>query len=141
MRAELSAAAVAEKIRPVFSEEQTPTLYAALEGDLSRLTPASLLAAAETDTALQRVADETIKQFCVMLHTLYCLYFAEHINLYGFGFTPEHLEQIRKAAAEFAGKDFAQAIILCPIGERYHFLSGCTYLIQTGFYQRGGLCS
>ena len=141
VRAELSAAAVAEKIRPVFSEEQTPTLYAALEGDLSRLTPASLLAAAETDTALQPVADETIKQFCVMLHTLYCLYFAEHINLYGFGFTPEHLEQIRKAAAEFAGKDFAQAIILCPIGERYHFLSGCTYLIQTGFYQRGGLCS
>ena len=58
-----------------------------------------------------------------------------------FTFTPEHLEQIRKAAAEFAGKDFAQAIILCPIGERYHFLSGCTYLIQTGFYQRGGLCS
>ena len=141
VRAELSAAAVAEKIRPFFSEEQTPTLYAALEGDLSRLTPASLLAAAETDTALQPVADETIKQFCVMLHTLYCLYFAEHINLYGFGFTPEHLEQIRKAAAEFAGKDFAQAIILCPIGERYHFLSGCTYLIQTGFYQRGGLCS
>ena len=141
VRAELSAAAVAEKIRPVFSEEQTPTLYAALEGDLSRLTPASLLAATETDTALQPVADETIKQFCVMLHTLYCLYFAEHINLYGFGFTPEHLEQIRKAAAEFAGKDFAQAIILCPIGERYHFLSGCTYLIQTGFYQRGGLCS
>ena len=141
VQAELSAAAVAEKIRPVFSEEQTPTLYAALEGDLSRLTPASLLAAAETDTALQPVADETIKQFCVMLHTLYCLYFAEHINLYGFGFTPEHLEQIRKAAAEFAGKDFAQAIILCPIGERYHFLSGCTYLIQTGFYQRGGLCS
>ena len=141
VQAELSAAAVAEKIRPVFSEEQPPTLYAALEGDLSRLTPASLLAAAETDTALQPVADETIKQFCVMLHTLYCLYFAEHINLYGFGFTPEHLEQIRKAAAEFAGKDFAQAIILCPIGERYHFLSGCTYLIQTGFYQRGGLCS
>ena len=48
-------------------------------------------------------------------------------------------ELIRKTAEEFAGEAFAQSILLCPIGDRYHFLSGCTYIIQTGFYQRGGL--
>ena len=52
---------------------------------------------------------------------------------------PEHLELIRKTAEEFAGEAFAQSILLCPIGDRYHFLSGCTYIIQAGFYQRGGL--
>ena len=56
-----------------------------------------------------------------------------------FAFTPEHLELIRKTAEEFAGEAFAQSILLCPIGDRYHFLSGCTYIIQAGFYQRGGL--
>lgn len=34
VRAELSAEAVADKIRPVFSEENTPALFAALNGDL-----------------------------------------------------------------------------------------------------------
>lgn len=139
VRAELSAEAVADKIRPVFSEENTPALFAALNGDLSRLTPASLLTAAETDQPLQEIAAETVKKFCVMLQALHCLYAAEHVNLYGFGFTPEHLELIRKTAEEFAGEAFAQSILLCPIGDRYHFLSGCTYIIQAGFYQRGGL--
>ena len=54
VRAELSAEAVADKIRPVFSEENTPALFAALNGDLSRLTPASLLTAAETDQPYRR---------------------------------------------------------------------------------------
>ena len=118
---------------------RSPALFAALNGDLSRLTPASLLTAAETDQPLQEIAAETVKKFCVMLQALHCLYAAEHVNLYGFGFTPEHLELIRKTAEEFAGEAFAQSILLCPIGDRYHFLSGCTYIIQAGFYQRGGL--
>ena len=60
-------------------------------------------------------------------------------NLMALVLTPEHLELIRKTAEEFAGEAFAQSILLCPIGDRYHFLSGCTYIIQAGFYQRGGL--
>ena len=60
-------------------------------------------------------------------------------NLMALVLTPEHLELIRKTAEEFAGEAFAQSILLCPISDRYHFLSGCTYIIQAGFYQRGGL--
>lgn len=139
VRAELSAAGAAEKLRPLFSAENTPALYQALEGDLERLTPAALLTAAETDTALADVTEQILWQFCLMLQALHCLYFAEHVTLYGFGFTQEHLERIRKTAAALAGEEFAQAIVLSPIPDRSRFLCGCTYLIQTGFYQRGGL--
>ena len=139
VRAELSAAAAAAKLRPLFSEENTPALYRALDGDLERLTPAVLLTASETDTAIADIAESILQQFCLMLQALHCLYFAKHVTLYGFGFTQEHLERIRKAAAALAGEDFAQSIVLSPISDRCRFLCGCTYLIQTGFYQRGGL--
>lgn len=139
VRAELSPEALCELVSPLFQEGKTPALSKLLDGDLSRLTLASLLTASEKDEALQPVAESVLKKFCVMLHSLYCLYFTEYICLYRFGFTEQNLDMIRNAANEFAGEKFADSILLSPIGDRYHFLCGCTYIIQLGFYQRGGL--
>lgn len=139
VRAELSPEALSELVAPLFHEDKTPTLCSLLDNDLSRLTLSSLLTAAETDTALMPIAESVLRKFCMMLYSLHCLYFTEYISLYRFGFTEQNLDMIRKAAAEFAGEKFAESILLSPIGDRYHFLCGCTYIIQLGFYQRGGL--
>lgn len=139
VRAELSREAISEQVEPLFSEETTPALYGMLEGEISRLTLAALLTASEEDEALQPVVENILKKFAMMLHSLHSLYFTEYICLYRFGFSEQNLELIRKYAEEFAGEAFANSILLSPIGDRYHFLCGCTYIIQIGFYQRGGL--
>ncbi|MGN1403498.1 MAG: hypothetical protein ACI4XB_04160 [Ruminococcus sp.] len=139
VRAELSPAALGELVSPLFRDGKTPELCKLLDGDLSRLTLAPLLTASETDTALQPIVESVLKKFCTMLHSLHCLYFTEYISLYRFGFTEQNLNMIRKAAKDFAGEKFAESILLSPIGDRYHFLCGCTYIIQLGFFQRGGL--
>lgn len=137
----LSPQAIQAAVAPVFSEEQTPTLWKQLEGDLSQLTLAALLTAAETDTdvILEPAVEVLLQRFVAMLHALYCLYFAEYLCLYQFGFTEENLVQIRQAAEVFAGKAFADAILLSPVQERCRFLCGCTYAIQEGFFRRGGM--
>ena len=109
------------------------------EGDLSRLTLGKLMTVAETDTVLQPVTDGLLLRFVILLYTLYSVYIAKYLCLFQFGFTPENLEQLRACAREFGGDAFADAILLSPIQERYRFLCGCTYAIQTGFYERGGL--
>lgn len=139
VRAELSSEAMQEKVAPFFSQEQTPQLWKLLEGDLSRLTLGKLMTAVETDTVLQPVTDGLLLRFVILLYTLYSVYIAKYLCLFQFGFTPENLEQLRACAREFGGDAFADAILLSPIQERYRFLCGCTYAIQTGFYERGGL--
>lgn len=139
VRAELSPAALGELASPLFQDGKTPQLCKLLDGDLSRLTLASLLTASETDTALQPIVESVLRKFCMMLYSLHCLYFTEYISLFRFGFTEQNLNMIQKAAQEFAGEKFAESILLSPIGDRYHFLCGCTYIIQLGFFQRGGL--
>ncbi len=139
VRAELSLAAIQEQVQPVFSQEQTPTLYRMVEGDINRLSLSILLTAAEDDEMLRSIIDTLMMKFMALLHSLHCLYFAEHICLYGFGFTEAHLSAIRDYAQRYAGEKFAATILLSPIQERFHFLCGCTYAIQRGFYQRGGL--
>ena len=139
VRAELSSEAMQEKVAPFFSQEQTPQLWKLLEGDLSRLTLGKLMTVAETDTVLQPVTDGLLLRFVILLYTLYSVYIAKYLCLFQFGFTPENLEQLRACAREFGGDAFADAILLSPIQERYRFLCGCTYAIQTGFYERGGL--
>ncbi len=139
VRAELSPEALGELVSPLFQDGKTPELSRLLDGDLSRITLASLLTASETDEALKPLVASVLKKFCMMLYSLHCLYFTEYICLYRFGFTEQNLDMIRMAANEFAGEKFAESILLSPIGDRYHFLCGCTYIIQLGFFQRGGL--
>lgn len=137
--AELSVAAMQEQVQPVFSQEQTPKLYELVDGDITRLSLSVLLTAAESDEVLRPTTDALMMKFMALLHSLHCLYFAEHICLYGFGFTDAHLNAIRGYALQYAGVKFAETIMLSPIQERFHFLCGCTYAIQRGFYVRGGL--
>ncbi len=137
--AELSPARLQNDLSAWFSPEQTPVLHRLLAGDLSQVTMGTLLTAAREDTVLQDYAAAVVRKFCVLLYNLRCVYFADKICLYQLGLDEAALEQVRQCAADFAGADFAQAIVCSPIGERYRFLCGCLYVIRKGFYEKGGL--
>lgn len=139
VHAELSRERIHGMIAPLFTPEQTPALYALLEGDLSRLTMGRLLTAMESDQILAQQADALLGKFFVLLSNLYTLYQAKYISLCGFGLSEKNMELLRKFAADFGGEDFSASIVCCPIQEKYRFLCGCVYAIQNGFFQRGGM--
>lgn len=139
VQAEISIEAMIQKIQPVFSQADTPVLYQSLNGNLSQLTMAKLLTAADYDVPLMPIASTLLEKFVMLLYNLYCVYQTKSICLYRFGFQKAHLTWIRSCAERFGGEEFAESIQVSPIGERFQFICGCNYVIQVGFFQLGGL--
>jgi hypothetical protein len=109
-------------------------------GQCSAVTMAQVLTALdEGDEVLRPIVTELLDEFCLMLNNLEHMFFARHISLYKFGFTEQHLTRIRERMEWMAGAEAAEKIVLCDIEERYHFLSGCAYAIQNGFFHSGGM--
>ncbi|MGN0592636.1 MAG: winged helix-turn-helix transcriptional regulator [Ruminococcus sp.] len=140
VKAELSPSAIGEKAAEFYSEEQTPELYRLTEGNGESITLAQILSALDAgDTVLQPLVTELLNQFCLMLNNLEKMFFAGRISMYKFGFTARNLEMIRSHMEQLAGAASAEKLVLCDIEDRHHFLSGCAYAIQNGFFCSGGL--
>jgi predicted NBD/HSP70 family sugar kinase len=142
VKAELTPQAIAEKVSSLYGAEpnQTPALYMLTAGQCSAVTMAQVLTALdEGDEVLRPIVTELLDEFCLMLNNLEHMFFARHISLYKFGFTEQHLTRIRERMEWMAGAEAAEKIVLCDIEERYHFLSGCAYAIQNGFFHSGGM--
>lgn len=138
VQAELSNQALKTRLSPLFSQDQTPALWTALNGRLDWLTLPVLLTASQSDTVLRPLAEEIMQKLVVLLYNLYLLYQPETVCLFQMGLTEENLEQLQQAAVRFIGIDFAKALTISTLQECYYFLCGCVCVIQHGFFESGG---
>jgi hypothetical protein len=139
VRGELSQDRMQQRVGKLFKAGKTPTLFAEANGELDQVTFSMILTASRGDSALAPIVKDLLRMFCNLLYTLQLTYFAEYICLYNFGFTKDNMNLIREHATYFAGEQFANSILYSPIREDFHFLCGCSYVIQHGFYLKGGL--
>ena len=101
--------------------------------------PLLLTAWDQGDLALESLVKHYLDMLCCLLINVLQAYFAHKVYLHNFGFNERHLEQIRQHMASIAGEAEADRIALSAIEERYHFMCGCCYAIQHGFFMKGGM--
>ena len=140
VKAELSKQSMVEDVATIYGKDETPALYALTEGDMEAVSlPLLLTAWDQGDLALESLVKHYLDMLCCLLINVLQAYFAQKVYLHNFGFNERHLEQIRQHMASIAGEAEADRIALCAIEERYHFMCGCCYAIQHGFFMKGGM--
>ena len=140
VKAELSKQSMVEDVATIYGKDETPALYALTEGDMEAVSlPLLLTAWDQGDLALESLVKHYLDMLCCLLITVLQAYFAQKVYLHNFGFNERHLEQIRQHMASIAGEAEADRIALSAIEERYHFMCGCCYAIQHGFFMKGGM--
>lgn len=140
VKAELSKQSMVEDVATIYGKDETPALYALTEGDMEAVSlPLLLTAWDQGDLALESLVKHYLDMLCCLLINVLQAYFAQKVYLHNFGFNERHLEQIRQHMASIAGEAEADRIALSAIEERYHFMCGCCYAIQHGFFMKGGM--
>ena len=140
VKAELSKQSMVEDVATIYGKDETPALYALTEGDMEAVSlPLLLTAWDQGDLALESLVKHYLDMLCCLLINVLQAYFAQKVYLHNFGFNERHLEQIRQHMASIAGEVEADRIALSAIEERYHFMCGCCYAIQHGFFMKGGM--
>ena len=140
VKAELSKQSMVEDVATIYGKDKTPALYALTEGDMEAVSlPMLLTAWDQGDLALESLVKHYLDMLCCLLINVLQAYFAQKVYLHNFGFNERHLEQIRQHMASIAGEAEADRIALSAIEERYHFMCGCCYAIQHGFFMKGGM--
>ncbi len=140
VKAELSKQSMVEDVATIYGKDETPALYALTEGDMEAVSlPMLLTAWDQGDLALESLVKHYLDMLCCLLINVLQAYFAQKVYLHNFGFNERHLEQIRQHMASIAGEAEADRIALSAIEERYHFMCGCCYAIQHGFFMKGGM--
>lgn len=140
VKAELSKQSIVEDVATIYGKDETPALYALTEGDMEAVSlPLLLTAWDQGDLALESLVKHYLDMLCCLLINVLQAYFAQKVYLHNFGFNERHLEQIRQHMASIAGEAEADRIALSAIEERYHFMCGCCYAIQHGFFMKGGM--
>ena len=140
VKAELSKQSMVEDVATSYGKDETPALYALTEGDMEAVSlPLLLTAWDQGDLALESLVKHYLDMLCCLLINVLQAYFAQKVYLHNFGFNERHLEQIRQHMASIAGEAEADRIALSAIEERYHFMCGCCYAIQHGFFMKGGM--
>ena len=140
VKAELSKQSMVEDVATIYGKDETPALYALTEGDMEAVSlPLLLPAWDQGDLALESLVKHYLDMLCCLLINVLQAYFAQKVYLHNFGFNERHLEQIRQHMAAIAGEAEADRIALSAIEERYHFMCGCCYAIQHGFFMKGGM--
>ena len=140
VKAELSKQSMVEDVATIYGKDETPALYALTEGDMEAVSlPLLLTAWDQGDLALESLVKHYLDMLCCLLINVLQAYFAQKVYLHNFGFNERHLEQIRQHMASIAGEAEADRIALSAIEERYHFMCGCCYAIQRGFFMKGGM--
>lgn len=140
VKAELSKQSMVEDVATIYGKDETPALYALTEGDMEAVSlPLLLTAWDQGDLALESLVKHYLDMLCYLLINVLQAYFAQKVYLHNFGFNERHLEQIRQHMASIAGEAEADRIALSAIEERYHFMCGCCYAIQHGFFMKGGM--
>ena len=140
VKAELSKQSMVEDVATIYGKDETPALYALTEGDMEAVSlPLLLTAWDQGDLALESLVKHYLDMLCCLLINVLQAYFAQKVYLHNFGFNERHLEQIRQHMASIAGEAEADRVALSAIEERYHFMCGCCYAIQHGFFMKGGM--
>lgn len=140
VKAELSKQSMVEDVATIYGKDETPALYALTEGDMEAVSlPLLLTAWDQGDLALESLVKHYLDMLCCLLINVLQAYFAQKVYLHNFGFNERHLEQIRQHMASIVGEAEADRIALSAIEERYHFMCGCCYAIQHGFFMKGGM--
>ena len=140
VKAELSKQSMVEDVATIYGKDETPALYTLTDGNMEAVSlPLLLTAWDQGDLALESLVKHYLDMLCCLLINVLQAYFAQKEYLHNFGFNERHLEQIRQHMASIAGEAEADRIALSAIEERYHFMCGCCYAIQHGFFMKGGM--
>ena len=140
LKAELSKQSMVEDVATIYGKDETPALYTLTDGNMEAVSlPLLLTAWDQGDLALESLVKHYLDMLCCLLINVLQAYFAQKVYLHNFGFNERHLEQIRQHMASIAGEAEADRIALSAIEERYHFMCGCCYAIQHGFFMKGGM--
>lgn len=140
VRNEISIPAIIKKIRDIYSEEKTPTLYRITGGNPDNIGIEAIKRAnMEGDSEeFAQVFDEICDLYAVLLNNLYYATNPQKIVIQCFDITARFYEGLRKSLLKIAGEQVTKKISLSIIEEKHRFLSGCALAIRELFYTRGG---
>lgn len=138
---EISPPAIIRKIVNVFSRENTPYLYKALNGDSARICLSNILESFNKgDKATVEIIKKALDFSAVLLNNLYFTTNPQKLVLDNFVFADDSAvsEYFREAVERIAGKTVADRISFSIIDEKQRFLSGCALAIRELFFNKGG---
>ena len=136
---EITPHAVINKLRKVFSKENTPVLYDICDGDPSKITlQAAAIARQKHDRGVRQVLDSVTNLTAVLLNNLFFSTNPQKLVLHKFNMGESEFENLIEAVTKIAGESVASKIELSIIEEKHRFLSGCALAIRELFFNRGG---
>ncbi len=140
VRAQLSVQAMQARIAEVYSKERTPFLYSATDGYIERVTLDQMYQAVSSgDNRCERVVNEIMQDWSVLLHNLVCCFQAQQIVLHHFDLTEKGFAVFKKYVKQFSGDDISERLVCSSVEGKTDFLGGCSLVLLKNFYMNGGI--
>ncbi len=132
---EITFEAVKNKIRKIYSKENTPFLYRITNGNENEINHNSILYSLKNnDEQVIKIYHNFLEMFSILINNLVCTNYAHRIVLHNTNIDKSNFEYLKKNIAVKYGKDIADKIALSGISADDSFLAGCSYAIRKLFY-------
>ncbi len=132
---EITGKAVINKIKRIYSAENTPVLYKITNGNPDEINISSIAYSFRNND--ERVIHEYhrfLEMFGILINNLVCTNYAHRIVLHNSNIDKVNFEYLKKNIALKYGKDIADKIAISGISSDDIFLAGCSYAIRKFFY-------
>ncbi|MGN0613073.1 MAG: hypothetical protein ACI4JB_04155, partial [Porcipelethomonas sp.] len=140
VKAELTTVAIMEKLREIYSKEETPVLWEITNGNFNNISYKALSAAAAKGEAKALDAASNISRcLSILVNNLSTVFFAKSVILHGFGFDDWMFDYFKKYLITLCGEDVSKKIKISRVEGNLEFKGGICVVIYEQFYNKGGI--
>lgn len=136
VKSEITHSAITDKVKKIYSAENTPYLYKITDGRKTDVTIHKIAEAAENnDIKVAEIYKQSLEMLGILINNLVCTNYANRIVLHNMNVINENnIDTLKKIIEKNYGKDIAEKVVLSGINAENSFLGGCAYAIRKLFY-------
>jgi predicted NBD/HSP70 family sugar kinase len=139
-KAELTTIAISEKIREIFSKENTPILWQALDGNVNNLNSKAITTAClKGESETLNAVNSYLKCLTTLVNNLSFSFFANSIILHEFDFDEWMFEYFKKFLVTYCSDEVAKKLKLSKCEKNLEFFGGACVALNEQFYKQGGM--
>lgn len=139
VKAELSAAAMLNKVRSMYSKENTPVLYQMTDGNVMN---SNLINSKEAylrgDQGINEIYKKSAQYLGILFNNISVMSMPQKIILHNFQLTASEFEVFKKMIAETVSVSVADLLMISVLDVKNCFLAGCSLATREFFFNRGG---